>query len=74
MKRLALAFMLLPLPAFAQAPPKTIVLSAPLVEEMFQRLSTNSLIMMLQAEVQHQPGPVTCPDSKPMEPPDAIQK
>jgi hypothetical protein len=60
MKRLLFALAIAPMPAFAQTPPKTIVLSAPLVEELFQRLSTSGLITMLQNEVQHQPPPVTC--------------
>ena len=52
------------------APPKSYVLSAPLVEEIFQRLSTVSLTSMLVAETQHQPPPVSCPESIPPEPPD----
>jgi hypothetical protein len=70
MKRLAFAFALLSSPALAQAPqPRTLVLSAPLVEELFQRLSTGGRVTMLQTEVQHQPPPVTCPEQKPGEPP-----
>ena len=52
-------------PAFAQAPQQkpSYVLSGPLVEELFQRLSTNALMMMLQAEVQHQPPAAGCPET-----------
>lgn len=57
-------------PAMAQTPaPKTYVLSAPLVEELFQRLSTAALVTMLQTEVQRQPPPVSCPEPIPPEPP-----
>lgn len=64
-------------PAFAQAPvmpasqpPKSYQLSAPLVEELFQRLNAAALAAMLQSEVQHQPPPVTCPEAIPLEPKD----
>jgi hypothetical protein len=62
--------MFLASPAMAQtAPQKSYVLSAPLVEEIVARLSTNGLIAMLQAEAQHQPPPVSCPEPIPPEPP-----
>jgi len=77
MKHLLIAFLLfIPTVAMAQTvlPQKTIVLSAPLVEELFQRLSVTGVVGMLQNEVQHQPPPVTCPpDVKPMQaPPETI--
>lgn len=75
MRKILLAALLFASPAFAQVPPpKGYTLSAPLVEELFQRLSTSGLVTMLQGEIQHQPPPVTCPENKPAEPPDAIKK
>jgi hypothetical protein len=66
----AVLFSLVATAAFAQAPqqPKTYTLSAPLVEEIFQRLSSASLATMLAGEVQRQPPPVTCPPEKKAEP------
>ena len=65
MRWLPICALALATPAAAQSPPRTYVLTAPLVEELFQRLQTTGLVTMLQGEIQHQPQPVTCPEQKP---------
>lgn len=64
--RIGVAMCFLSTPSFAQQllAPKSYVLTAPLVEELFQRLSTAALVTMLQTEVQHQPPPITCPEQQ----------
>lgn len=62
MKRIAIALLLLPLPAVAQVPqePKTVAISVSLLEEVFRSLSAQpyasvaATIAKLQTEVQQQ--------------------